>query len=209
MPLQNIIFDLGGVIINLDYSLTSKAFKVLGIKEFDSIYSKAKQEQLFDEFEKGNIPASEFRKILGKHLPEGVTDAQIDSAWNAMLLELPGKRVAWLKSLSKHYRIFLLSNTNAIHVAAFTKMASEKFGNGVFESTFEKTYYSCNIHMRKPDAEIFELVLAENNLERQNTLFIDDSIQHVEGAHKINLPAEWLQLEKGESLEKKYENLLK
>ncbi len=209
MAIEQLIFDLGGVIINIDYNLTALAFKQLGINDFDTIYSKAKQDNLFDEFEKGTISNAGLRNRLKEHLPDGTSDEQIDAAWNSMLIAIPSHRVEWLQKLRKHYRIFLLSNTNRIHIKAFTAITDQQFGKGVFESTFEQHYYSCDIGMRKPDAEIFEKVLNDNQLDRAKTLFIDDSIQHIEGASKINLPAEWLQLDKGETIEVKYASLLK
>ncbi len=203
-----IIFDLGGVIINLDYHRTANAFIDLGLKNFNEIYSKAQQTHLFDDFEKGILPPENFRAELMKYLPSETTDEQIDKAWNAMLLDIPPERVEFLRQLGRHFRIFLLSNTNVIHVKSFTEMAAGKFGEGKFESTFEKYYYSCNMGLRKPDREIFEAVLKENQLLREQTLFVDDSIQHVSGARQIGLPAELLEVEKGERIEEKYRFLL-
>ncbi|CAN5383814.1 HAD family phosphatase [soil metagenome] len=206
--LKNIIIDLGGVIINLDYHRTARAFQELGISDFDEIYSKAKQSSLFDDFEKGILSNANFRLKLREYLPSTITDAEIDLAWNAMLLDIPNNRLQWLQEVAKKYRIFLLSNTNMIHVKAFTKIADDSFGDGVLEATFEKTYLSCKIGMRKPDAEIFEKVVTDNHLEKEETLFIDDSIQHIHGAEKVGLPAEWLNIEKGERIEEKYMQLL-
>lgn len=204
MSWKNIIFDLGAVIIDIDYNKTADAFKALGIKDFDDIYSKARQEQLFDEFEKGNLHAEAFREKIRSHIPAFTSNEKIDKAWNAMLIGFPEQRIVWLKKIASRYRIFLLSNTNSIHVEEFTRMADQKFGAGVFEKIFEKVYYSCNVHMRKPDAEIFESVISENNLSVKDTLFIDDSIQHVEGAIKFGLHAELLNMETGEKVEEKY-----
>ncbi len=203
-----IIFDLGGVIINLSYQRTAAAFIGLGLKNFDEIYSKARQSHLFDDFEKGIISPVTFRDALRRYLPPETENEQLDAAWNAMLLDIPVSRVEWLRAMGNKYRIFLLSNTNSIHVEAFTAMAEEVYGKGVFENIFEKCYYSCNMGMRKPDAEIFEEVLLENSLSRSNTLFIDDSIQHIRGAEKVGLPAEWLNVEHGEKVEEKYRHLL-
>jgi len=205
---ENIIFDLGGVIINLDYHRTAQAFIDLGLKNFNEIYSKAQQTHLFDDFEKGIMPPENFRAELRKYLPSETTDEQIDQAWNAMLLDIPVHRVEWLRKVGEKYRIFLLSNTNTIHVDAFTKMADSVYGKGEFECVFEKHYYSCQMGMRKPDAEIFERVLLENNLDKSKTLFIDDSIQHVEGAIRTGLYAELLKLEAGEVVELKYLSLI-
>jgi putative hydrolase of the HAD superfamily len=208
MPLKNIIFDLGGVIIDLDYNRTAAAFKQLGIVDFDDIYSKAKQTSLFDDFEKGWSSDADFRAELSQYLPPSTSDTEIDEAWNAMLLDIPKHRVDWLKKVAKRYRIFLLSNTNHIHVRSFTTYADHKFGTGAFEKIFEKYYFSCEMGMRKPDAEIFELVIQENNLDKSATLFIDDSIQHIHGAEKVGLKAEWLNIPEGEKIESKYDYLL-
>ena len=182
-----IIFDLGGVIINLNYQATAQAFKDLGIKDFDNVYSKQKQQLLFDDFEKGVIAVESFRAAIRKHLTKVVTNDEIDTAWNAMLLDIPVYRMQWLEELAKQYRIFLLSNTNEIHIKAFTQILITTYGKNIFESTFEKIYYSSRMKMRKPDAEIFEFVLNENNLSANQTLFVDDSEQHIKGAEKVGL----------------------
>jgi len=208
MHIKNIIFDLGGVIIDIDYNLAATAFKKLGIVDFDNFYSKAKQSSLFDDFEKGLISNSDFRASLRQYLPESVTDHQIDEAWNAMLLGIPSHRVDFLQKVANKYRVFLLSNTNRIHIDAFTQYNDEKFGKGYFESIFEYCYFSSDIAMRKPDAEIFEFVLNENGLLKEDTIFIDDSIQHVEGALSTGLHAELLKVEAGETIEQKYAYLI-
>ena len=187
MTVKNIIFDLGGVIINLDYNRTAEAFKRLGLTEFDIIYSQKKQESVFDEFEKGTLDAARFRDIIRQYIPQPVSDMQVDTAWNAMLLDVPDDKMLLLKELNKEYRIFLLSNTNIIHVNAFTKIVESAYGKNAFEAIFERVYYSCLMNMRKPDAEIFQKVINENNLSIYETVFIDDSKQHVAGAKAIGL----------------------
>lgn len=204
--IRNIIFDLGGVIINIDYELTADAFRNLGLKNFDEIYSKAKQERIFDKFETGHLQEDHFRQELIKYLPAGTSSDQIDKAWNAMLLEFPAERLDFIYALKNHYRLFLLSNTNMIHIREFLPLADVQVGKGRFENAFEKIYYSCEIGLRKPDTEIFEMVLNENNLVAAETLFVDDSIQHVEGALKLGIHAE--HLKPGETIEGKYAGLL-
>ncbi len=201
---DSIIFDLGGVIIDLDYHRTAAEFVKLGMSNFDEIYSKAKQSSLFDDFEKGIMSVDGFRSELKKHLPPNISDEQIDHAWNAMLIDIPVHRVEFLRKVGAKHRIFLLSNTNRIHVKAFTKIAEEIFGKNNFLSIFEKGYFSCEMGMRKPDAEIFEKVINDNNLDRTKTLFIDDSKQHIEGAQLVGLFSELLAVEKGEKIEEKY-----
>lgn len=202
--IRNIILDLGGVIIDLDYSRTAGAFIHLGMSGFDEVYSKARQTAFFDDFEKGFLDEDAFRADLRKHLPDHVTDRDIDRAWNAMLLGVPMYRIDWLRQLGKHYRLFLLSNTNTIHIRAFTEMLDREFNGFRIEELFEKSYFSCLLGMRKPDRNIFLHVLNENGLDPADTLFVDDSIQHIEGATAAGIRAEWLNLEAGELTEMKY-----
>ena len=186
------------MILNIDYRLTEKAFGKLGLRDFDRIYSQATQTELFDALEKGLITPDEFRKEIRKFLNEGISDSQIDEAWNTMLLDLPEERIQLLERLKKKYRIFLLSNTNEIHFDAFTTYIKNKFKRDVFAEVFERAYVSHKIQMRKPEAEIFEHVLSENNLKREETLFIDDSIQHIESANKVGINT--IHLKNGETI---------
>lgn len=187
--IRNIIFDLGGVILNLDPLATQKAFENLGMADFEKHYSTIRQTGCFDDFDRGKISEQEFRDHLKKFLPAAVTNEMIDTAWNAMLLDLPKERLELLEALGKKYRLFLLSNTNEIHVTAFSAYLNKTYGFNDFSSYFERWYYSCRIGKRKPDAEAFQHVLDENGLKAEETIFIDDSPQHVEGAKKMGIKA--------------------
>ncbi|MGB0932722.1 MAG: HAD family hydrolase [Lishizhenia sp.] len=189
MKVQNIIFDLGGVILNIDYHKTINAFKNLGDQEFDSLFTQANQTDLFDKYEKGLCSSQFFINGLLDYLPAGTSANAIVKAWNAMLLDLPQERIVKLLDLKDKYRTFLLSNTNDIHLDAFHSIIKKENSLDSLASLFEKVYYSCEMKMRKPDPEIFLTVCKENNLEPKDTLFIDDSIQHVEGAKKAGLQA--------------------
>lgn len=191
--IKNIIFDLGGVILNIDYNLTSEAFKKLGLSDFDEKYSQAKQNHLFDDLETGKKSDSEFYDLLKSYFSSDVSTAEMETAWNAMLLDLPAERINLLKNLSTRYRIFLLSNTNKIHYKAYSAYLIKTFGNMIFDEIFEKQYLSFEMGMRKPDKEIFELVLNENKLVPSETLFIDDSIQHIHGAATTGIITHHLQ----------------
>ena len=188
---KNIIFDLGGVILNIDYKRTAKAFKEIGVINFDEIYSQAKQDQVFDKLETGELTPDEFREYMKEIVPSLQLSA-IDKAWNAMLLDLPAQRINLLKELKKKYRLFLLSNTNEIHIKCFRKIIEASYGENIFDSIFEHQYYSSDIGLRKPNADCFQYVLEKNGLEASETLFIDDSIQHVEGARKLKINAYYL-----------------
>lgn len=197
--IRNIIFDLGGVIINLDYRKTRDAFVRLGVKNFDEIYSQSQQSGFFDALDKGTLSPEAFRGEIRRHIDHNVSDDEIDAAWNAMLLDVPREKIDLLTKLKSRYNLFLLSNTNVIHVKCFSKELMRVYGTPDFSPYFNKYYYSCDIGMRKPDAEIFQYVLKENNLLAAETLFIDDSIQHIRGAEKCELKT--LFLEKGKALE--------
>lgn len=187
-----IIFDLGGVILNIDYSLTKIAFEELGIEDFNAIYSQAKQNDLFDLLEKGEISAQHFINKMLDYLPSGTSPNKVVKAWNAMLLDLPKVRLELLNSLQTKYRTFLLSNTNEIHVKAFHSIIRKQHNIDNLDSFFEKTYYSNELQKRKPDVATFLHLCEENKLDPKSTLFIDDSIQHIEGAMEAGLIAHHL-----------------
>jgi putative hydrolase of the HAD superfamily len=201
--IKNIIFDLGGVIINLDIPKTISEFNKLSNQPFESIYNQLQQTPVFDLFDKGQITEKDFFVELKKALRNDVTDEELLFAWNAMLLDFPKHRLELLSKLKPNYRLFLLSNTNESHVLEFEKTLFASHGYQNLEPFFEKVYYSCRMNQRKPNADIFESVLNENNLVAEETLFIDDSPQHVEGALTLGVKA--MLLEKNNEVE----NLLK
>jgi len=184
----SIIFDLGGVVLNLDYNRTVNAFKELGKENFDRLYTQSNQDKIFDQFETGAISAYEFRAYMKSFLDDSITEHAIDVAWNSMLLDLPKKRIDLLLKLKERYKIFLFSNTNEIHLDAFQKIIATTYGNPqLLETIFHQTYYSHLVGERKPTAAAFYKVLDEQQLIPQETLFIDDSIQHIEGAQKLGI----------------------
>lgn len=186
---NTIIFDLGGVFINLDFNRAIHHFSILFNQDFTNFFSHSGQIELFNQFEKGNISPSEFRNTLRTQFNKPhITDTEIDIAWNSLLLDWPTKRMEMLKNAKNNYEIFLLSNNNAIHIEGCNKLAIEA-GGEMLPTYFNKAYLSHELGMRKPDAEIFELIINEQNLNLNSTLFIDDSIQHIEGAKKMGINA--------------------
>lgn len=192
--IDTILLDLGGVLIDVDYHRTAEAFNALGFDGFEAIYSKAQQDHLFDGFEIGALSPQEFRARIRSLHGNGITDAQVDHCWNAMLGRIPPERIDLLKRLRSQYKLLLLSNTNAIHVPAFGNIIAEHNGIADFRALFDGAYYSCEMGLRKPDAEAFHHVLSRHGAEPSRTLFIDDSIQHVVGAREAGLKAEHLEL---------------
>lgn len=193
---KNIIFDLGAVILNIDHSLTVNEFEELGIKNAGKLLAEAKQKQLINLFDKGLISAADFRNELRKYSHFHLDDYKIDEAWNAMLLDLPPARLQLLENLKTNSRTFLLSNTNEIHINAFHNYLLKEYGIADLSAYFEKTYLSFQLGMRKPDADIFRLILEENKLNPSETLFIDDTKEHIEGAEKLGIKTYWLDVSK-------------
>lgn len=184
--IHNIIFDLGGIILNIDYHKTEQAFMNLGIINFNELFNQFHANDFFKNFEKGKISPGEFVKELRNYAPK-VPDQDIIDAWNAMLLDFPPGRVDFLRDLKTRYRTFLLSNTNAIHHQAFQKIPLN--ADGSLEECFEKSYYSHEMGLRKPEIEIFRQVIKDNNLLPHETLFVDDTLSNVEAAMVAHINA--------------------
>jgi len=189
MAIKNIIFDFGGVICNIDISLTEKAFHDLGLKKFDKSYSVTDRDNFFGAFETGRITPQQFRDTLKEYIEKRVTDNDIDRVWNALLLDIPEQRIDLLKQLRSKYKLFLLSNTNQIHYERYLSDFQKIYGLKDFNELFDKAYFSHQITLRKPFPEIFEFVINDADIMPSETLFIDDSIEHVEGARKAGLHA--------------------
>ena len=185
-----VIFDLGGVFLNIDYRLTIAAFNELGVKNADLFYSKKIQNPIFDKIEIGAISPKEFLDALQKECKNANVE-QVENAWNSMLLDLPENRLDCIKNLKNNYNIFLLSNTNEIHIKAFRKKIGEKQWEA-FSSLFDKMYLSHQIGFRKPGKEAFQIILEENKLKPNEVFFIDDSPQHIEAAKKLGIHCHYL-----------------
>jgi len=185
--LDAIIFDLGGVILNIDYNLTRQAFEKSGITNFHEMYSQATADDLFENLETGNVSEEDFYKQFNKRTQIALDKNEIQINWNAMLLSFREKSLEFLESIKSKYKLYLLSNTNHIHLDAFNKIYHTTSRIKPFEEFFDKVYYSCEIGLRKPNADIYEFVLKENDLEAAKTLFIDDSVQNIDAAKNAGL----------------------
>ncbi len=190
--IKNLILDFGGVIYNIDHDRHKQAFRDLGIKNFDKLYSQADQSLLFSQMECGRIGDQDFRNALAKHVPGEISREQLDAAWNAILVGFDQARIALLNALRNRYRLYLLSNTNSIHYRIYTRDFSRQFGYD-FDDLFVKTYWSFKVGLRKPDPKIYRFVLHDAGLQADETLFIDDSRQNTISANDAGLPALWLE----------------
>jgi putative hydrolase of the HAD superfamily len=185
--IKAIIFDFGGVILNIDYNKTSKAFADLGVKNFEEMYSQKNANPLFHDLEEGKINEEEFYNAFRTSSQLKLTDQQIKKAWNAILLRYREEALQTLTTIKNKYRLYLLSNTNSIHHKEFNKIFEDQIGSGSINDYFEKAYYSHEIKLRKPGKDAYQYVLKQNNLLPSETLFIDDSIQNIEAAESLGL----------------------
>lgn len=190
--IKNIIFDFGGVVIDIDFQLSIDSYNRLGAKEFEKVYCQAKQTGIFDDLDKGICSPEEFTERVKQYLPQNVTKQQITDAWNDIIIGFPGKRISFLKKLKDHYFTIMLSNTNKIHYDVYIKDLRENFDCKNLNDLFCKAYLSFEIGMRKPDKEIFELVFNENNIKKDESLFIDDFKLNIEAAAALGIPSLWL-----------------
>lgn len=186
-PVKNIIFDLGGVLLNLDYNKTTAAFIALGYEQFGDLFSQCKASPVFEDFETGRISEEGFLDHLSSLSSRPVSHQQIISAWNAMMLDYRTATLPILEDLSSKYNLYLLSNTNSIHLRFFREIFLRDTSMNNFDSYFLMTWYSHEIGLRKPYPETFAFALAEGNMDAEETLFIDDSLANIEGAARLGI----------------------
>lgn len=187
--IKNLIFDIGNVIVDIDYMTTVAEFQKLSTVDFSAIVSYSRQHHIFDQFETGKLTAQQFRDELKRFLKPAVSDEEINHAWNSILIDYPVQKIDLLRHLKTRYPIFALSNINEIHVASIDRVACEKFGAHSFRDFFHAAYYSNEVGLRKPDREIYEYVLAKENLNAAETFFVDDKEENVETARLLGLQA--------------------
>jgi glucose-1-phosphatase len=184
---KTLLLDFGGVLFDIDYQLPIEAFAKLGFKDFGTLYTQAAQNQWFDDLETGKIDNESFYKYLHSFVPLAQRD-QVVQAWNSILLTLRADEVAFVKKLrDSGLRTLMLSNTNAIHVSEFEKTIDQTMGIDQFRAAFDEIYYSNVIGIKKPYPSTFLSICSRNGILPSETLFIDDSIQHVNGAAEAGL----------------------
>lgn len=191
--IKNIIFDLGGVLLNIDFKLTSNAFKNLGVTHFDEMFTQHFSNPLFELLETGKIDEAAFYEAFRKEAGLPLTDIQIQTAWNALLLDFPPERIEWLEKIASRYRIFLFSNTNQIHYDCFIRNFSNSFDGKHFNDFFEKAYYSQFLGLRKPYPDSFQAIVKEQEILPAETLFIDDTYKNIEAANQLGFQTIHLQ----------------
>ena len=192
---KNIIFDLGNVLLNLDFNASIQAFRKLGLADEVVDSGQAYSDPVFYELETGQVSAEGFRKRIREILnnPE-IPDEQIDDAWCAMVLDIPAERVEVVKKLREKFNVYLFSNTNEIHINRLH--AEFKNDHGVdFPSLFVKDFYSHEIGERKPDLSAYQKVIRLSGVQPEETLFVDDLENNIDAAHEAGLKTFWLKKE--------------
>ena len=184
--IKHIVFDFGGVLVNLDKERCVSAFDKIGAYHISSYVDECKQEDLFHELEIGRIDANAFcdevRRLTGIH----ASDEDICYAWNSLLVDVPADRIEKVMELHHHYHTFLLSNTNDIH---WRKSVEELFPyNGMnADDYFDRIFLSYEMHKVKPDCDIFVQMMDESGIKAEDTLFLDDSEANCNTAHNLGI----------------------
>jgi epoxide hydrolase-like predicted phosphatase len=185
--IKNLIFDFGGVLINLDRTACREAFEKLGIESIhESVLDDYRQKELYMQLESGNISAAAFRASMRRLSDQDLTDQQIDDAWVSILGDIPDYKLDWLLELRKQYHILLLSNTNSIHWQWSEQNRFHYKGHKV-DDFFDRIYLSYELHMQKPDVEIFKFVLQDSMITPESTFFIDDSPANCKAAESLGI----------------------
>jgi len=186
--IRNIIFDLGGVLLNINPLLSLLELEKISDTDIETLKTKLATERIFEKFDTGSISAEQFRSTLCRILNRNVNDPEIDRIWNVLLLDFPKHRIKMLQQINKQYRVFLLSNTNVIHFPKITADFSAVHGISL-TSLFERLFLSYEIGMHKPDAGIYTHVLENAGLKPEETAFFDDSLANIRAAELLGIKA--------------------
>jgi len=188
--MKNIVFDLGGVLMNIDFNRTFDAFEIIGFRGAAAAFQDPEINRLCMDFETGVHCSMEMRRKFRELTGFKCTDAQFDKAWNALLIDYPPERINRVRELTAKYKTFLLSNTNPIHARHFNSELKRHFGIESLDHLLDKAWYSHNLGLRKPDERIFTKVLKASRINPSETLFLDDSELNVLAARSVGMHAE-------------------
>ncbi len=185
--IKTIIFDFGGVIIDIDPQITIQKLQDLGFTNVEKLRSKEFIDDIVRKFERGIYTPEVFRRRLRAFLEMEITDQQIDDSWNALIYDIPAERIEVLEQVKKNYKMFLLSNSNELHYDIYVRDLQLRFGYREFDELFDKAYFSFDTHLSKPDPEAFEFILYQHELNPAETLFIDDNEDNIKAARELGI----------------------
>ncbi len=190
--IKNIIFDLGGVLLDIDFQKSFASFEALGVRNIQQMYGQHHASELFKDLETGKINEEDFYEKIMQYIPGPVSREQVEGAWNAMLGGFRIESLAFLQDLSKKYRLFLLSNTNSIHLKKVQQILMQDTGKPSLDGYFTKAWYSHLVGLRKPDTAMYEFVLADAGIQAEESFFIDDTIENIQPARELGMRAHLL-----------------
>ena len=190
--IETIIFDFGGVVIDIDPQLTISEFVKLGFNYPEKTNSD-EFTQLIRKFERGILTPEVFRSKMKDFLEIEITDQQFDDAWNALLFDIPNERIEIIEQVKENYQILLLSNSNEIHYDLYVRDLQLRFGYREFADLFHNAYFSFDLHLSKPDIEVYEFLIFQHDLDPVKALFIDDNPDNIKAAQQTGLQTYLLQ----------------
>lgn len=189
--ITTVILDFGGVLYDIDFQAAVHAFNRLGIDNFDTLYSKAVQSNLFEHFERGRITVPDFCDEIRRYFGQNrITNEEITDAWNQLLIGYKKSRLDFVEDLKSKYTVILLSNTNEVHYTYFTQQYLSEFQtHEPLEALFHRTFFSHRIGMRKPDAEFYRYALNQMKINPREAVFIDDTPHNITPARELGIHA--------------------
>ena len=187
MKFKAVIFDFGNVIINIEFQRIYQTFAKFTSKPIAYIEKRITEDQIFRRYESGQFTDEEFREVMRQTLGFPLSDHEVDTAWNAILLDIPTDRIDLIHKIRQKYPVFLLSNTNNIHITASNNYLKKTHGINSLDILFDRLFLSYEMGMWKPDTEIYYEVLRSINLEPKEVVFFDDNLQNIESAKAIGM----------------------
>ena len=178
--IKNYIFDFGDVFINLDKPATQRELIKLGMSDFTN-----EMVEMNYSYEKGLISTDDFLSFYQTQFPS-VSKKELADVWNSIILDFPEYRLQFIEEFSRKHDCYLLSNINDLHLTYIKKNLDKSFYNR-FINCFDKVYYSHEVHLRKPDENIFEFVLKDAKLQANKCFFIDDTLENIKTAKQIGM----------------------
>lgn len=185
--IQALIFDLGGVIIDLDQAATYRDFSYLSGKPIEKVQELAKGESFFADYEMGKIDDPTFRANIREALGILHSDEEIDAVWNAMIKSIKRERLALIGKLNQRYDCYVMSNTNDIHLRHIMRIGDYVAPAGSMSALFRQMYFSQELGVAKPDVAAWQPILDDHQLDPATALFIDDKLENIEGAAKLGI----------------------
>jgi putative hydrolase of the HAD superfamily len=195
---RGIVFDIGNVLIDIDYQKTVSEFQKLANRDFSKIVSYTSQEEFFNQYERGEISTADFIMTIKKHLKPETTEEQIIAAWNTMLVDYPHQKIELLEGLKTDFSLFALSNINEMHISLMDSNIKRLYGKEKFREYFQKAFYSNEIGMRKPEKRIYDFLVSESGFSAEQLLFIDDKKENLIPASALGIQT--IHLEEREQL---------